>query len=169
MWRDRVTPCNLTMGRPHSQWRKPNETRISLKEICLSFFFGTRKIKSKSLLNFAPSPSLMIFQNAQTLDGTNSMYACTYTNIYIYIHMYKYHLAYLSRIITYMGVSKNRGFYPKSSILIGFSMFSLIFTIHFGGFPPIFGNIQILCFVTTKSLWLHLLENGTQWLTFLYI
>ena len=28
-----------------------------------------------------------------------------------------------------MGVSKNRGFYPKSSILIGFS---IIFTIHFG-------------------------------------
>ena len=29
---------------------------------------------------------------------------------------------------------------PKSSILIGFS---IIFTIHFGGFPPIFGNIHI--------------------------
>ena len=28
----------------------------------------------------------------------------------------------------------------KSSILIGFS---IIFTIHFGGFPPIFGNTQI--------------------------
>ncbi len=38
-----------------------------------------------------------------------------------------------------MGVSKNRGT-PKSSILIGFS---IIFTIHFGGFPPIFGNIHI--------------------------
>ena len=38
-----------------------------------------------------------------------------------------------------MGVSKNNGT-PKSSILIGFS---IIFTIHFGGFPPIFGNIQI--------------------------
>ena len=33
-----------------------------------------------------------------------------------------------------MGVSKNRGT-PKSSILIGVS---IIFTIHFGGFPPIF-------------------------------
>ena len=41
-----------------------------------------------------------------------------------------------------MGVSKNRGT-PKSSILIGFS---IIFTIHFGGFPPIFGNNHIfLC------------------------
>ena len=39
-----------------------------------------------------------------------------------------------------MGVSKNRGGPPKSSILIGFS---LIFTIHFGCFPPIFGNIQM--------------------------
>ena len=38
-----------------------------------------------------------------------------------------------------MGVSKNNGT-PKSSILIGFS---LIFTIHFGGFPPIFGNTHI--------------------------
>ena len=41
----------------------------------------------------------------------------------------------------YMGVSKNRGFYPKSSILIGFG--TIIFTIHFGGFPPIFGNTHI--------------------------
>ena len=39
----------------------------------------------------------------------------------------------------YMGVSKNRGT-PKSSILIGFS---IIFTIHFGGNTPIFGNIHI--------------------------
>ena len=31
-------------------------------------------------------------------------------------------------------------FPPKSSILIGFS---LIFTIHFGGKPPIFGNTHI--------------------------
>ena len=38
-----------------------------------------------------------------------------------------------------MGVSKNIGT-PKSSILIGFS---IIFTIHFGFFPPIFGNINI--------------------------
>ena len=35
-----------------------------------------------------------------------------------------------------MGVSKNRGGPPKSSILIGIS---IIFTIHFGGFPTIFG------------------------------
>ena len=35
-----------------------------------------------------------------------------------------------------MGVSKNNGT-SKSSILIGFSMKQ---TIHFGGFPPIFGN-----------------------------
>ena len=34
-----------------------------------------------------------------------------------------------------MGGSKIGGFPPKSSILIGFS---IIFTIHFGGFPPIF-------------------------------
>ena len=38
-----------------------------------------------------------------------------------------------------IGVSKNRGT-PKSSILIEFS---IIFTIHFGGFPPIFGNTHI--------------------------
>ncbi len=38
-----------------------------------------------------------------------------------------------------MDVSKNRGT-PNSSILIGFS---IIFTIHFGGFPPIFGNTHI--------------------------
>ena len=33
------------------------------------------------------------------------------------------------------------GKHPKSSILIGFA---IIFTIHFGGFPPIFGNIRIV-------------------------
>ena len=38
--------------------------------------------------------------------------------------------------VLYVGVSKNRGT-TKKSILIGFS---LIFTIHFGGFPPIFGS-----------------------------
>ena len=41
----------------------------------------------------------------------------------------------------YMDVSKNRGFSPQIiPCLIGFS---LIFTIHFGGFPPIFGNTHI--------------------------
>ena len=41
-----------------------------------------------------------------------------------------------------MGVNpKIGGNPPKSSILIGFS---IIFTIHFGGFPPIFGNTQIV-------------------------
>jgi len=39
-----------------------------------------------------------------------------------------------------MGVSKNSGFPPKSSIQIGFSM---IFTIHFGGKPPILGNPRV--------------------------
>ena len=38
-----------------------------------------------------------------------------------------------------MGVSNNNGT-PKSSILVGFS---IIFTIHFGGFPPIFGSTPI--------------------------
>ncbi len=37
-----------------------------------------------------------------------------------------------------LGVSKN-SVTPKSSILIGFF---IIFTIHFGGFPPIFGNTR---------------------------
>ena len=41
--------------------------------------------------------------------------------------------------LEHMGVSKNNGT-PKSSILIGFS---IIFTIHFGGFPPIFGSTPI--------------------------
>ena len=38
-----------------------------------------------------------------------------------------------------MGVSENSGT-PKSSILIGFS---IIFTIHFGGFPLFFGNTHM--------------------------
>ena len=45
----------------------------------------------------------------------------------------------LSYLYVYVGVSKNRGT-PKSSILIGFS---IIFTIHFGVFPPIFGNTHV--------------------------
>ena len=47
-----------------------------------------------------------------------------------------------------MGVSKNSGT-PKSSILIGFS---IMFTIHFGGFPPIFGNTHISVFFSTCFL-----------------
>ncbi len=39
----------------------------------------------------------------------------------------------------YLGVSLNNGT-PKSWIWIGFS---IIFTIHFGDFPPIFGNIHV--------------------------
>ena len=46
-----------------------------------------------------------------------------------------------------MGVSLNGGT-PKSSILIGIS---IIFTIHFGGFPPMFGNIHM---VFLQQLWL---------------
>ena len=42
-------------------------------------------------------------------------------------------------IYIYMGVSKNRST-TKLSILIGFS---IMFTIHFGGKTPIFGNIHI--------------------------
>ena len=45
-----------------------------------------------------------------------------------------------------LDVSKNSGFPPKSSILIGFS---IIFTIHFGGNTTIFGNahlgLQVVC------------------------
>ena len=40
------------------------------------------------------------------------------------------------------------GFPPKSSILIGFSM---IFTIHFGSVPPIFGNTQVEVFFKLHS------------------
>ena len=52
-----------------------------------------------------------------------------------------------------MGVSKNRGT-PKSSILIGFS---IIFTIHFGGFPPIFGNTHMF----QKALTFHVHQKMT--------
>ena len=44
--------------------------------------------------------------------------------------------------------SKNRGT-PKSSILIGFF---IIFTIHFGGFPPIFGNTLSVLFLKVLSI-----------------
>ena len=56
-----------------------------------------------------------------------------------------------------IGVSKNNGT-PKSSILIGFS---LIFTIHFGVFPPIFGNTPMVVFrlrPTEVSRWDHLVD-----------
>ncbi len=43
---------------------------------------------------------------------------------------------WVGNVIPYMGVSKSCT--PKSSILIGLS---IIFTIHFGVFPPIFGNV----------------------------
>ena len=46
-----------------------------------------------------------------------------------------------------VGVSKNRGGTPKSSILIGFF---IIFTIHFGGFTTIFGSTHVLIFDGVK-------------------
>ena len=45
------------------------------------------------------------------------------------------------KVIQHMDGSKNRGKPPNHHILIGFS---IIFTIHFGGFPPIFGSTPIL-------------------------
>ena len=47
--------------------------------------------------------------------------------------------------ILQMGVSKNNGIPQIIHLFIGFSM---IFTIHFGGFTPIFGNTQI-----QKKVW----------------
>ena len=56
-----------------------------------------------------------------------------------------------------MGVSKNSGT-PKSSILIGFS---IIFTIHFGGFPPIFGNTHI-------HIYIYISSGSCGFLTFIF-
>ena len=50
-----------------------------------------------------------------------------------------------------MGVSKNRGT-PKSSILIGLS---IIFTIHFGGFTPIFLETPIFTYRKTHRFFRH--------------
>ena len=51
----------------------------------------------------------------------------------------------------YMDVSKNRGGPPKSSILIGFG--TIIITIHFGGFRPIFGNTHMYFFLRCFRDW----------------
>ncbi len=48
-----------------------------------------------------------------------------------------------------MGVSKNRGGPPKSSILI---VVSMIFTIHFGVFTPIFG-LTPMCSCSKMERW----------------
>ena len=61
-----------------------------------------------------------------------------YNGLYIYIHIY-------------MDVSKNRGGPPKSSILIGFG--TIIITIHFGGFRPIFGNTHMYFFLRCFRDW----------------
>ena len=50
----------------------------------------------------------------------------------------------------HMGVSKNWGGPPKSSILIGFSV---IFTIHFGVFTPNFGNTHIYHIPSQRYFW----------------
>ena len=54
-----------------------------------------------------------------------------------------------------MVVSLNGGT-PKSSILIGIS---IIFTIHFGGNTPLFGNIH-LCFTWVAEIRLWTLHDG---------
>ena len=51
-------------------------------------------------------------------------------------------------LTNYMDVSENSGT-PKSSILIGVS---IIFTIHFGGKPPIFGSTPISFLSDCRSL-----------------
>ena len=56
----------------------------------------------------------------------------------------------------HLGVSKNRDI-PKSSHLIGISM---IFTIHFGGFPTIFGNTHIISLVLVSVICLF---GGVTW------
>ncbi len=57
------------------------------------------------------------------------------------------HFLFPSNIIILGGDSKNMGVYPPNHpILIGFSV---IFTIHFGGFPPIFG-------LTPTRWWFHI-------------
>ena len=63
-------------------------------------------------------------------------------------------------IYDHMGVSKNN-VTPKSSILIGFF---IIFTIHFGFFPPIFGNTHMMavCLAQNISHW-FLLSYETIW------
>ena len=47
----------------------------------------------------------------------------------------------LYMLLIYMGVSENSGFSPQ--IIHGLIGFSIIFTIHFGCFSPIFGNTHI--------------------------
>ena len=49
---------------------------------------------------------------------------------------------------THVGVSKNSGFPLKSSILI---KFSIIFTIHFGGFTTILGNTHVFTKFSTHE------------------
>ena len=81
-----------------------------------------------------------------------------------YIQTDKHEINYLDKLprttlniqipcVEHMSVSKKYVFfYPKSSILIGFS---LIFTIHFGGFPAIFGNTHIFPHRFDSTFWLN--------------
>ncbi len=63
-----------------------------------------------------------------------------------------------------MGVSKNSGT-PKSSICS--NGFFIFFTIHFGGFPPILGNIHMLFLfsvLNVNTVFLEKLQNlDTTW------
>ena len=59
-------------------------------------------------------------------------------------------LAFFSPWLPLLGVSKNCGFSPP--IIHGLIGFSIIFTIHFGGFPPIFGNNHIFLIVYFRCL-----------------
>ena len=63
----------------------------------------------------------------------------------------------------YMDVSKNRGGPPKSSILIGFS---IIFTIHFGGFPLIFGGPSIYVHYWISEVSFQLTQSGCLPITY---
>ena len=80
------------------------------------------------LFVFSRHTNLNSFQDMSTSTNLCQCYRQPMITMYIYIHM---------------DVSKNKGT-PKSSFLIGFS---IIFTIHFGGPTPIFGNTHIYIYI----------------------
>ena len=95
----------------------------------------TRKWRSGRWFSFSIGGflgSMLIFQGCMRLQQPSTMQFLLLHNFPIKTH---------SVIPLYGCFPKMVGFPPKSSILIGFS---IVFTIHFGGKPPIVGNTQTL-------------------------
>ena len=122
-------------------WRKTNHTELDMSRPSYrlnvwTLFFGGGRWNSLQILKWQNKASNFLYK----VPNQNQIAAgcCDKSKLGGLVSTYEFPYIRTKRDERYhhLGVSENRGT-PKSSIFIGIS---IIFTIHFGGFIPIFGN-----------------------------